>query len=83
MLSRAIFAIRGEGILGKINGKKCEKQNFPQRRVAIRIGNEGRNSKERKIWLWKPKLLIKRSAIKAETIEKSAIKAEIKTTTTN
>ena len=45
VLSRAIFAIRGEGGLGKINGKKCEKQNFPQRRVAIRIGNEGRNSK--------------------------------------
>ena len=47
-----------------------------QRRVAIRIGNEGRNSKERKIWLWRPKLLIKRWAIKAETIEKSAIKVE-------
>ena len=56
---------------------------FPQQKVAVRIGNEGWNSKERKIWLWKPKLLIKRSAIKAEAIEKSAIKAEIKTTTTN
>ena len=66
-----------------LDGNKCEKEKFPQRRVEIRIGNEGRNSKERKIWLWRPKLLIKRWAIKAETIEKSAINAEIKATASN
>ena len=31
----------------------------------------------------RPKLLMKRSAIKAETKQKSTIKAEIKTTTSN
>ena len=56
---------------------------FPQQKVAVRIGNEGWNGKERKVWPWRRKLLTKRSAINAETIEKSAIKAEIKIKTSN
>ena len=53
-----------------MNGNKGEKKKIPQWRVAIRIDNEGQNSRERKIWLWRSKLLIKRSAIKDEIIEK-------------